>query len=295
MLQAWGALAAVVLLLALIRAWRSAIAFALALVALSLWVLPLVLPREAAAPGRTLRIAYANVNAWNQPSPAALGWFESTGADAVAIIECSQEWVDALRAASSAEGATWPHVVVRSGDHPIAGIALLSRHPLRDAQAITSPAGRFPMIDAVVEAPAGPVRIMVAHPVPPVGLSAVTMRDAEISWLAQRCASSSLPTVIVADFNDTPFGAAIRGFAASSGMRSAASVSGLVTTWPARVGGVPWPAPLRIAIDHGFVSRSIAVAALSAGPDIGSDHLPLVIDISHAAREGSASSPAGGG
>jgi len=56
-----------------------------------------------------------------------------------------------------------------------------------------------------------------------------------------------------------------------------------VTTWPARVGGIPWPPPLRIAIDHCFVSPGIGIAGLAAGPDIGSDHLPLLIDIAHGA------------
>lgn len=285
MVQASGALAAVVLLLALARSWRAMLAFSLPLVALLLWVLPVLLPSEAAAPARTLRIAYANVNAWIEPTPDAVKWFESTDADVVALIECSQAWVDALRAVTRADSCIWPNAVVRIDDEPIAGVAVLSRHPLRDVEAIISPEGRFPMIDAVVQAPGGPVRIMVAHPVPPVGVEALQMRDAEILWLAQRVASSALPTAVIADFNDTPFGHALREFAARSGMRSAASATGLVTTWPARVAGVPWPAPLRIAIDHCFASRDIGIASLSAGPEIGSDHLPLVIDLMHSVSD----------
>ena len=285
MSQVWGVLCAVVVLLALARAWRAASALALPAIALSLWVLPVLVPIETAAPARTLKIAYANVNAWNGPTPDAVQWFESTDADVVALIECSQEWIDALRAVTRAGSSLWPNAAVRIDDHPIGGVALLSRHPLRDVEAIVSPEGRFPMIDAVVQAPAGPMRILVAHPVPPVGVEALQMRDDEIRWLAQRAAGSALPMAVVADFNDTPFGRALREFAARSGMRSAASATGLVTTWPARVAGVPCPAPLRIAIDHCFVSREIGIASLSAGPRIGSDHLPLVIDIAHSTRE----------
>lgn len=284
MAQSWGALAIVLVLLAVIRAWRAVAVFTFPLIALSLWVLPVLLPSEAAAPSRTLRIAYANVNAWNPPSPDAAEWFASTGADVVAVIECSDEWVDALRAVRAGAQPRWPHAAARTDGQPIAGVALLSVHPLRDVRAFISPEGRFPVIDAIVDAPGGPLRILVAHPVPPVGLGALAQRNAEIGWLAQRCEESASPTAIVADFNDTPFGRALREFASRSGMRSAASVGGLVTTWPARVAGVPWPAPLRIAIDHCFVSRDIGVAALSSGPDIGSDHLPLVVDLMHSVR-----------
>ena len=282
MVQAWAVLAAVSVLLAAIRAWRPAAVFALALAALSLRVMPVLIPNEAPVPGRTLRVAFANVNAWNEPSEEAIRWFASTGADAVALIECSPEWAGAIRAVADSDGRMWPHEYVRFSGEPIAGVALFARHPLRDAQAFTGPEGRFPMVDAVIEAPDGPLRIMVAHPVPPVGMGAMRLRNAEIGWLAQRCADTAMPTVIVADFNDTPFGRALADFRARSGMRSAASATGLVTTWPAEVGGIPWPAPLRIAIDHCFVSRDIGIAGLSAGADIGSDHLPLVIDVAHA-------------
>lgn len=281
MAQAWATLGAVSALLAIAREWRSAAVCAIALAALSLWVVPVLLPREEPAAARTLRIAYANVNAWNEPSDQALRWFASTDADAVALIECSPEWAEAIREVAGPGGRTWPHECARIDAESIAGVALFTRHPMRDAHAFIGPEGRFPMVDAVIESPAGPLRIMVAHPVPPVGFAAMQRRNAEIGWLAQRCADSTMPTAIVADFNDTEFGRALTDFRARSGMRSAASATGLVTTWPARVGGMPWPAPLRIAIDHCFVSREIGIASLSAGPAIGSDHLPLVIDISN--------------
>lgn len=279
MAQAWGGLGLAALALAVTRAWRAAAALALCWSVLSIAVLPVLLPSEAAAPSRTVRIAFANVNAWNSPSTEALQWFEETGADVVALIECSAAWDDSIRGLSDDGAAAWPHALVRIDDHPIGGVALLSRYPLRDTKAMVSPEGRFPMIDAVVDAPEGPVRIIVAHPVPPVGFGAVQLRDAEFRWLAQRCAASDMPTAIVADFNDTPFGRGLREFEATSLMRRATQVSGLVTTWPSRVWGIPWPAPLRIAIDHCFVSGDVGVAAICAGPDIGSDHLPLVIDI----------------
>lgn len=281
MAQVWGVLLAVVLMLAAARRWRAAVALALPATALSAWVVPHLIPAQPHAPTRTLRIAYANVNAWNAPDAEAVEWFASTDADVVALVECSAAWADALRAAARGGSPIWPHSCIRIDDHPIGGVALLSRHPLRAAQSTVSPVGRFPLVDAVVEAPAGPLRILAAHPVPPVGFGAVEMRNAEIRWLAQRGAEAEEPAAIVADFNETPFGSALREFRERSGMTSAASVSGLVTSWPARAAGVPWPAPLRIAIDHCFVSPGVGIAGFSRGPDIGSDHLPLLIDISH--------------
>ena len=281
MAQAWGGLGSVALLLALMRSWRSAAMCAASFAALSFVVLPVLWPQERAATGHTVRIAYANLNAWNEPRHDAVQWFASADADVIAVIECSDAWLASLREASNGRAPLWPHVFARMGDHAIAGVAVLSRYPLRDPAAFVSPHARFPMADVAVDAPAGPLRILVAHPVPPISTAALEARNEEIRWLAERCAGSAMPTVAVADFNETPFGGALRDFAARSGMRSAARVSGLVTTWPASVGGLSWPGLLRIAIDHCFVSHDVGVAALSPGPDIGSDHLPMVIDVVH--------------
>jgi endonuclease/exonuclease/phosphatase (EEP) superfamily protein YafD len=279
MVQVWVTLLVVVALLAVVRARVATVGLLVPLALMSWWVIPVLRSTEVPQPMRTMRIVFANVNAWNPPSDAAVEWIHASGADVVALIECSPEWVEALRSASLDSAPTWPLAVSRIEGQPIAGVALLSRFPLRESRAVTSPVGRFPLADAIIDAPSGPVRILVAHPVPPLGPQAVATRDSEIEWLADLVSGSSVPAVVVADFNDTPFGRALRGFAARSGMRSAASVSGLVTTWPVSVRGVPVPAFARIAIDHCFVSDELGVAGFATGPDIGSDHLPLIIDI----------------
>ena len=45
-----------------------------------------------------------------------------------------------------------------------------------------------------------------------------------------------------------------------------------------------WPAPLKLSlmmipIDHCLVSSELQVAQIKTGPDIESDHLPLIVDL----------------
>jgi endonuclease/exonuclease/phosphatase (EEP) superfamily protein YafD len=45
-------------------------------------------------------------------------------------------------------------------------------------------------------------------------------------------------------------------------------------TWP-----TPLPAPLRVPIDTVFVGGGLSLRDLHAGPDLGSDHLPVIAEI----------------
>jgi len=46
------------------------------------------------------------------------------------------------------------------------------------------------------------------------------------------------------------------------------------------------PGSLRIPLDNCLVSEEVAVAGRRVGPDIGSDHLPLVVDFALASGGG---------
>jgi endonuclease/exonuclease/phosphatase (EEP) superfamily protein YafD len=60
---------------------------------------------------------------------------------------------------------------------------------------------------------------------------------------------------------------------AGTGLVNATLESGLRPTWPTR------PALARIPIDHFLLSDHLNVASIRTGPDIGSDHLPLILDL----------------
>ncbi len=48
----------------------------------------------------------------------------------------------------------------------------------------------------------------------------------------------------------------------------------LVLTWPTRL-----PAPARVPIDTVFVGGGLTLRNLKPGPDLGSDHLPIIAEI----------------
>ena len=105
------------------------------------------------------------------------------------------------------------------------------------------------------------------------------VRPSRDPWLHQRQMSALSrflrnidgPLVLAGDLNASPWSNAFRRLRAATGLLPA---SVLTPTWPA------WPLPLpQVALDHILVSSDLTVAAAGTGPAIGSDHLPLWVQI----------------
>jgi endonuclease/exonuclease/phosphatase (EEP) superfamily protein YafD len=101
------------------------------------------------------------------------------------------------------------------------------------------------------------------------------MRNAQLEGLSAVLRDDgNRARILVADLNITPWSPRYDVIESQTGLRNAARSLGYLGTWPAS------PALLRIPIDHCLVSDSFAVQHVEVGPDIGSDHLPLIVDIS---------------
>ncbi len=79
--------------------------------------------------------------------------------------------------------------------------------------------------------------------------------------------------VITGDFNNTPWSTHFRTFLKTSGLRDSAQGRTYLPTWPTS----QWL--LRIPLDHCLHSPEVRILARRRGPNIGSDHFPLIIDI----------------
>lgn len=147
------------------------------------------------------------------------------------------------------------------------GNVLLSRWPLREAQTVDlSVPGREPRnaIRAVLDTPAGPVRVIATH----LGLS-IGERRIQMNALATLVAEDvETPTVLLGDLNEWRWGAAgIRK------MSRLLQVSGLPRTFPSR-----WPVfPLdQIWTRHGGCRTCVLRTAEAR---IASDHLPVMAEV----------------
>lgn len=245
-------LVAVALLSGRDRRWLLALPLAL----LPLWSASAPLPASrnpAAAP--TLAIASANVRAGN-PDPAPLAtWLRAQPVDVVVLVELTPDYADRLQ---DALADVYPYRNLVPADSPF-GIGLLSRHPLSDTTRHDSRDG-IPSLAATLDTARGPVRVVAAHPMPPLGPHWQAARDQLLRTLAD--AAGTQPTVVAGDLNTTPWSTALTGIAPA--LRRAC---GLAPTWPSAHVGIP--------IDHVLAGPGWRRLDCARGPDIGSDHRPI--------------------
>jgi endonuclease/exonuclease/phosphatase (EEP) superfamily protein YafD len=107
------------------------------------------------------------------------------------------------------------------------------------------------------------------HPPPPLQ-DLAREHEAHLADFGQRLAPVPGPVIAFGDLNATPWSASYRRFRREAGLESA---------YPGALGPASWPSASPVAllpIDH-VLARGYEVASGARGPDLGSDHYPVLV------------------
>lgn len=243
----------------------------LAVLAAGAMLLPLAVPagkRAAAESG--IKIMQVNLLRHNADPARLKDLIEKERPDIVVAAETTTPFEAVFRDLAG----LYPGQKIIAKDNSSFGIALLSRFALQDAEILYPGRPDIPAITARITAAGKTFRIYALHAANP--LFDMPARDRELTAVADRIAAAPDENVIVAgDLNATPWCPAFRAFVKTAGLRSARQGQGLLGTYPVRL-----PALLgRLPIDHILHGKGIETAESRLGPDIGSDHLPLLAEL----------------
>lgn len=216
-----------------------------------------------------LRVLMSNVRTSNANHQAVIDHVEREQPDVVVLLEVDETWLRGL--APLAEIYPFQATVPRSDNF---GLAIFSRLPLEGTDLYALGTDTLPAIVTHVMAPTGPLSLIAGHPIPPMNLQQVAHRDATIRALAALARQQPRPVVLCADLNTGPWSPAFADLLAVSGLVDTRRGQGVLPTWSAR-----WPPVPAIPIDHCLVSPEIGVDDVRVGPNVGSDHLPLTVDL----------------
>ncbi|MDQ3610340.1 MAG: endonuclease/exonuclease/phosphatase family protein [Actinomycetota bacterium] len=227
------------------------------------------LPAQAASAPR-LRVVTANLYVRN-PTPELAGRaLRALRPDVLVVPELDVQGLAGLQASGLLDDL--PFAVTQSDGQPET-VGLFSRLPLRDIEIRSAAGRRLPR--ATVTVAGTEVRLLAAHPLPPILIYEPLWRRS-LRDLAAEARALELPAVVAGDLNADRDHALFRALL-DTGLRDAHDERGrgLARTWPASF-------PV-LQLDHVLVRDRagvrLAVLEVAEAEVPGSDHLAVVADL----------------
>jgi len=279
-LQIAVVLAIAIVVLVLTRSRRLLIWLPLGLVALGFQlgqVVPYfgVMPQQAVsakacAPADRLYIASLNVLQANRDFDRAIAYVRDENPDVFLAMENDEAWTDALSAALD-EDYPYSLKIPQANTY---GMALWSRLPFSEVERNELAGGGTPSIKArIMRADGGVMTLFAVHPRPPRPGQDSGQRDAELVLLADMVRDSGRPTIVVGDFNDVGWSSVTETFQRIGQMVDPRRGRGFYASFDATNPLMRWP------LDHVFHTDDFGVLRFETGPDVGSDHFPLEVEL----------------
>jgi len=218
--------------------------------------------------GPRLRIVALNVHTENERSHLVREFLRHAEADVILLMEVNARWLNDLASLRT----NYPQVIAEPREDNF-GIVLFSRLPLTNSAVIELGKAGVPSIAATVEVGGQNVFLLGTHPLPPGSAENARLRNEQFQEIAAHIRSQTLPAIVLGDLNSTPWSPYFKDLLRDSHLLDTSQGRGLFGSWPA------WLPGARISLDHCLISASIRVIDKQLGPSVGSDHLPVIVDL----------------
>jgi endonuclease/exonuclease/phosphatase (EEP) superfamily protein YafD len=263
-----------------------------------LWLIPLIVnlvflapylwPIQswpAPTPDIHLRILHTTLDHSNPKSATqTLQWLDRQDLDLIFILEIPPGTIDKLSDLTHYQLVTANTTSPRPNytqptNH--AQALLIAKRPnlsILGTRILNLPAdNRRPLLAADILFQNKPLTIVDFHSIRPRHAQSIAYQTIEFEAMAQWSRSqlnAGQSILLIGDWNTTPWSLSYRRFLAGSGLIDSMVGRGVQASWNA-----DWPAFLRIPIDHAWHSASMQIRDRHLGPHLGSDHLPLRVDL----------------
>lgn len=248
-----------------LRSWYRTAAFTAAVLGINLIVIIPLFVGPARPPRTDLRVLSFNV-LWHNPNfGEVIDYIRESKADLVVLHETSEPWEEALNAAALPYELT----IIRESGHSFGATVLSpsSSEIVSFGLGLTDPRAVAISLDRGL-------RVLAIHPLSPYTRARAKTRDEQFEFANQWVIDQSGPVIVVGDFNAGPWSYPFRRLVAETGLHDSARGFGLELSYPAGSSAL-----VQIAIDHLLYSDGLAVMDRRLGPAMGSDHLPLTVDL----------------
>ncbi len=236
-------------------------------------ILPLYLPgadleNTTVQKTRNIKLLLMNVNSQNKDYKKTIEYIESIQPDILALEEINTAWIEALSGVLS----KYPYYqhIPRSDNF---GIGLYSKLPPEKINVKHYSSVTVPSIVANFNMAGIPFTLLLTHPVPPSSNRYYQWRNEQLKNIVKERGEFEENLIVLGDLNSTSWSYYFQDFLQGLNLRDSRKGFGLQNTWPSHL------FILSIAIDHCLISNRFSVLERKIGPDIGSDHYPLYVEL----------------
>lgn len=231
------------------------------------------LPAAQPEPGpQTITVMSMNVWGDNNQFHQVIDQVKRVSPDVLLLIEYSNQWHNQMTTLHS----TYPHRMLEPRWHGY-GIALFSKLPLEDTEVwqLSRKITDVPALSARVKLGDQSLRIAGLHTMSPTNSLRMRLRTEQMNEIADLLKSVNEPSVLIGDFNCTPWSPFLKELAKTCSYRDSRQGQGYFASWNVELPRFFW-----IPIDHALVSKEVHVHHRTAGEACGSDHQPTIIELS---------------
>jgi endonuclease/exonuclease/phosphatase (EEP) superfamily protein YafD len=195
--------------------------------------------------------------------------------DIILLAEPDEWWEEQLRPIR----LQYPHSVLVPQTNTY-GMLLYSKLPLSDTRIEYRVEPDVPSICSKVTLRTGDrFDLMCLHPRPPHPGNDTDSRDAELVLVAKQIKDSNIPIIVCGDLNDVAWSHTTRLFLRLSHLLDPRLGRQFCNTFPVSNPFFRWP------LDHLFHSRSFRFVTLRRLHHCGSDHFPVLVELSYEPEE----------
>lgn len=230
---------------------------------------PTTLALTPAQEGQCLRVLSLNVKQANDQYDRTAALIRDVDPDILFLTETNQVWLDALED----ELARYPNVRSMPLENRY-GMVFATRLDVENANMIANTDANTPTLYATLRMQNDArFELVGLHPRPPRPGVSSESRDENIARAGSRTPDGLENVLVIGDFNDVPWSRTTTRFREQGDYLDPRAGRGDYATFPAPFTPVGWP------LDQLLVRAGVHVSAFERGPDVGSDHLPIVATV----------------
>ncbi|MDJ0569918.1 MAG: endonuclease/exonuclease/phosphatase family protein [Pleurocapsa sp. MO_192.B19] len=153
------------------------------------------------------------------------------------------------------------------------GIAIFSKYPIDEIREVYWGPSNIPSLKASLIVSGHRISLITTHPLPPVNDDYYHSRNSQLNEVALVSKNVGNPLILIGDLNVTMWSSDYMALETGTNLVNARKGFGILPTWPTIL-------PMfMIPIDHCLVSSDFQVLEIKVGKNVGSDHLPLIVDL----------------